>query len=87
MLFLSCLFSGPIGTDKPPVVRTTESNGNPTLPDGAKPQTGMYVSPIICFPQDSSFSKLRKTDLCMYTAKLLFHQSPTRHSDYTVSGQ
>ena len=23
--------------------------------------------------------------LVMYTAKLLFHQSPTRHSDYTVT--
>ena len=23
----------------------------------------------------------------VYTAKLLFHQSPTRHSDYTVSRQ
>ena len=23
--------------------------------------------------------------LCMYTTKLLFHQSPTRHSDYTVT--
>ena len=24
---------------------------------------------------------------CKYTTILLFHQSPTRHSDYTVTGQ
>ena len=27
----------------------------------------------------------RFLQLAMYTAKLLFHQSPTRHSDYTVT--
>ena len=29
--------------------------------------------------------KLKKWKNCLYTAKLLFHQSPTRHSDYTVT--
>ena len=32
-------------------------------------------------------AKRRAMQCSIYTAKLLFHQSPTRHSHYTVTGQ
>ena len=54
---------------------------------------GLYtfwnVTSIACFPSSLDMTSMlaRGLNTPTYTGKLQFHQSPTRQSDYTVTGQ